>query len=485
MSFADDCAWMKKHLCEKYGVDDLADVMVVRDGEAVPMVPDVSPADASEDDGHDPDDDFGPDPDDTPEAVKSIRLPAALVEEFRKARQVTTGKKGGTYVAGSERQIVDKEGHKKTVRQYVKPGATADTGDGEAKPKDEPEAYRRWAEHVRKRGERDKRLPAKGTEITRHYQGKEVKVTEGDDGRFTVHIDGKEAGSGRSLTGALSTAMGKGISGYSFLRLGGAHEAASGGHDWAGIKGARAKVAEAAGKAHKGAKVITEHLKSGNVRAHSYVDGSHFITDADGQGNVTGEWKETDGKWKKVDNASPSAKVKPSEGTGKKNMRNFNDQVHEKGAALIDAARAKLREAGAAYSAVASRTRSGAMTLRPRAKEKGAPLTPAQTEALRAIGKGEGKGKGTPKASATLEGSEKQVTWATSIRSGMMTMLAEHINRANQDVAMGMTNASATRDKLVVLREAIPSVTSAKWFIDNRDKDYASMATPSTDKPKV
>jgi hypothetical protein len=229
------------------------------------------------------------------EAKKALRIVSfrrVSADEFCKARGIAVGPKGGRYYIGSER--TDPKGRK--VRSYV-----GNKPEGEGKPKeDEPKQYSRWAEHVRVKGGRDARLPEKGTEIVRHYRGQEVKVVETDDG-FSVHVDGKHVGTGRSLTGALSKAMGKCVSGYSFMRLGGAQEAEAGKRDWKATHAAREALRkDVAGKFGDKAKVVVEHTKGG-VRAHVHADDGHYIVEGDSAGKAGDTYREEGGKWKKAE----------------------------------------------------------------------------------------------------------------------------------------------------------------------------------------
>lgn len=236
-----------------------------------------------------------------------IRLSPEFVEEFSKRiapRGVAVGPKGGRYRVGSEK--TDSHGHK--VRSYVGNKAP---GGGDEGQDEKPEGYSRWAEHVRVKGGRDARLPTAGTDMTRHFRGQEVKVVEGPDG-FTVHVDGKHVATGRSLTGALSRALGRGVSGYSFMRLGGAQEAGSGKLDWKAIGEGKTKIAEHARKTFgEGAKVVTEHLKDGRARAHVHEGGKHYIVEADENGAPGQTYREEGRKWVKEEGKAKAPAYEP------------------------------------------------------------------------------------------------------------------------------------------------------------------------------
>jgi hypothetical protein len=193
-----------------------------------------------------------------------IRL-SDSAREMLKARAIAVGPRGGRYYVGSER----KDGKGRKVRSYV----------GHEVPHES-----RWAPEVRASHDaRDARLPPEGHALTRHWQGKEVRVVE-SGGQFTVHVDGAHAGAGRSLSGALSKALGRPVSGYSFLRLGSANEPAS--RDWAAhARGAESLSGDLA-KRYAGWKVVVEHKKGDGLRAHVLHEGKHFVIDADAAGKA-------------------------------------------------------------------------------------------------------------------------------------------------------------------------------------------------------
>ena len=205
--------------------------------------------------------------------------------EMVKARGIATGPHGGRYYVGSERRD-PKTG--RTTRQYV----GQETGTSS-----------RWSEHVRDETGRDRRLPPEGHVLVRHYRGQEVRVTE-SAGTFTVHVDGREAGTGRSLTGALSHALGRAVSGYSFMRLGGAWEAPAG-RDWAKTAAAAHALHEKIAARLPDAKVVVEHRRGAGVRAHvAHPNGERYVTDMDEDGRVEGTWRlvgEHGRKWERIE----------------------------------------------------------------------------------------------------------------------------------------------------------------------------------------
>jgi len=141
-------------------------------------------------------------------AIRLTPEELAVCGEMRKARQIVTGKKGGTYVAGSERQIINKDGVRETIREYVKPGAG---GSSQTSAGDAPRIPRVVAK-PESPTRRDPRLPEAGTPITKDVDGKKVSAVESADGSFRVSVDGKESGTGRTLTQAVSRATGKPVS---------------------------------------------------------------------------------------------------------------------------------------------------------------------------------------------------------------------------------------------------------------------------------
>lgn len=215
--------------------------------------------------------------------------------EMVKARGIVTGPRGGRYYAGSERRD-PKTG--RTTRQYV----GQETGTSS-----------RWSEDVRDpETGRDRRLPPEGHGLVRHYRGQEVRVVE-HGGTFTVHVDGQEVATGRSLTGALSKALGRAVSGYSFMRLGGAWDAPAG-RDWGKTEAAARALHEKIAAKVPDAKIVVEHRRGAGVRAHvAHPNGERYVTDMDEDGRVEGTWRlvgESGRKWERVEGkvgATPAA----------------------------------------------------------------------------------------------------------------------------------------------------------------------------------
>ena len=63
-----------------------------------------------------------------------------------------------------------------------------------------------------------------------------------------------------------------------------------------------------------------------------------------------------------------------------------------------------------------------------------------------------------------LEGTEKQVAWATDLRAKMLAMLLEELERNYFDRVNAQRKAMLT-----VLIEELAEVKTAKFFIDNKD----------------
>ena len=70
-----------------------------------------------------------------------------------------------------------------------------------------------------------------------------------------------------------------------------------------------------------------------------------------------------------------------------------------------------------------------------------------------------------------LQGSEKQVAWANTIRHNWFNLFL-----GNSILACGLDNAQANFDKAVEVNPVVISrinQTSAKWWIDNKDNPKA------------
>lgn len=250
-----------------------------------------------------------------------LSFPRSVREEFLKARGIAVGPKGGRYYEGSER--TDAKGRK--VRQYV----------GKDAPK-EGESLARYSEDVRRRGERDKRLPPVAHTLTRVYKGQEVRVTESEPGKFIVHVDGQQKGVGRSLTGALSHALGRPVSGYAFMRLGSAWDADAGQRDWQGVNDAAAALKARLEAESPGSRVLVEHRKGAGIRAHvEHPGGDKYVVDAGDDGKDEGVWKVAGPrKWEKVEGVP-----------GKSAEKNTIDERREFGSRFVAFAHSQGRTA--------------------------------------------------------------------------------------------------------------------------------------------
>jgi hypothetical protein len=117
-----------------------------------------------------------------------------LSEEFLKARAIAVGPRGGRYYVGSERK--DAKGRK--VRSYV----------GQEAPKGDHEPLARYSEDVRRRGERDRRLPGAGQVLRRVYKGRQIEVTEQEvGGKTSIWPRGTERARINSAMRELVTAL--------------------------------------------------------------------------------------------------------------------------------------------------------------------------------------------------------------------------------------------------------------------------------------
>jgi len=82
-----------------------------------------------------------------------------------------------------------------------------------------------------------------------------------------------------------------------------------------------------------------------------------------------------------------------------------------------------------------------------------------------------------------LTGSEKQVSWAQSIRAKKMDDFDKMISDFDKRVEIGATtdeqkaNAAATRERTIKTIAAISAQTDAKYWIDNRDKYVGRMVS--------
>lgn len=84
----------------------------------------------------------------------------------------------------------------------------------------------------------------------------------------------------------------------------------------------------------------------------------------------------------------------------------------------------------------------------------------------------------------SLTGSEKQITWAVSIRQNILSNLAEWtersmklINDGNREQAMAsLAKINATRDNMIA------NETSASWWIDRRFYGFKEMITEYSNK---
>lgn len=77
----------------------------------------------------------------------------------------------------------------------------------------------------------------------------------------------------------------------------------------------------------------------------------------------------------------------------------------------------------------------------------------------------------------TLQGSEKQVSWATTIRDGILKQFESRLAHFEQasDEQLGV-NGIANREILRNVLTKLRSTTSAKWWIDHRNDSPQSLA---------
>lgn len=67
-----------------------------------------------------------------------------------------------------------------------------------------------------------------------------------------------------------------------------------------------------------------------------------------------------------------------------------------------------------------------------------------------------------------MNGSEKQIEWAKQIKAGMLEQVK---TQADQDMAMD--NDEQFQRGMAMITEWINGQTEAKWFIDNKGKNYS------------
>lgn len=112
----------------------------------------------------------------------------------------------------------------------------------------------------------------------------------------------------------LSKALGRPVSGYSFMRLGSTWETPVA-RDWRAVDAAqralRAKLVEKV----PGAKVAVEHKRGGGVRAYiEHPNGERYVTEATDEGKDEGTWRVVGAsgrKWEKVEGAAPATTLEP------------------------------------------------------------------------------------------------------------------------------------------------------------------------------